>query len=52
MTGALGSLGRERSASGLRDTSVDLPSASHHLGSGVGAGNVNAALNNKYRMDY
>ena len=52
MTGALGSVGRERSTSGLRDTSVDLPSASQHLGSGVGAGNVNAALSSKYRMDY
>ncbi len=50
--GGLG--GRDRSTSGLRerDLSVDLPSASHPLGSGVGAGNVNAALNSKYRMDY
>ena len=50
MTGGLGSLGRDRSASGLRDTSVEL--ASHQLGSGAGAGHVNQALNSKYRMDY
>ena len=52
MAGALGSIGRERSASGLRDVSVDFPSASHQLGSGIGAGNVNQALSTKYRMDY
>jgi hypothetical protein len=50
--GALASIGRDRSASGLRELSLDGPSASHHLGSGMGAGNVNAALGNKYRMDY
>jgi len=50
--GGLGSLGRERSASGLRDVSVDIPSASQILGSGIGAGNVNEVMNNKYRMDY
>lgn len=46
-------LSRERSASGLRDLSIELKKENYKpLGSGSGVGNVNSEINKRYEMDY
>jgi hypothetical protein len=46
-------MSHERSASGLRDLSIELKKDTFKpLGSGAGVGEVNAAINSKYQMDF